>query len=282
MATAFGSQFNEQYNHTESCIGSISQIDSLNLSPTLNDGLLGSVLEMLRYIVNSTDGQIPIQMYNAGGPMDIASMVVRDTELLADLYDYPKEVHRLLKSCTELYIAFYKAQQEIVPEFVPTIVDDMYIPDGHGILCGEDWLSVISPELAIEFEIPYINRISDAFGGVAIHACGNLVPQFELLKKHVRNLRGIYFNAGECSFQSAVDVFRGTDVVLMPRWALNHPYRYESRLDFVKKILSLKTDDVTVYLIASYSAHRELMDEDPYGMAEEIVKYIQQYHKTET
>ncbi len=282
MATAYGSQFNELYNHTAPCINSAAQIDLLNLNPTLKDGLLGDCLDIIRHMVGSTGGRIPIQMYNAGGPMDIASMVVRDTELLGDLYAYPKEVHRLLDSCTELYIAFYKAQQEIVPEFVPVIADGMYVPDGHGILCGEDWLSVISPKLALEFEIPYINRISDAFGGIAIHACGNLAFQFELLKKHVRNLRGIYFNAGECSFQAAVDVFRRTDVVLMPCWALNHPYRYESRLDFAKKILSMKTDDVTVCVIASYSAYPEMMDENPFLAAEEIIKYMERYHEAET
>ena len=279
MSTAYGSPFNESYNHTAPRIGSAREIDSLNLSPTLNDGLLPKVLETIRYIVDRTEGRIPVQMYNSGGPMDIASMVVTDTELLGDLYAYPEEVHCLLDSCTELYIEFYREQQRIVPEFVPTIVDEMYIPDGHGILCGEDWLSVMSPELALEFEVPYINRISDAFGGVAIHACGNLAPQFELLKKHVRNLRGLYFNAGECSFQAAVETFRGTDVVLMPRWALNHPYSYDSRLDFVKKIVSAKTDDVTVFLVASYSAYPDMTEEDPFAAAEEIVKYIEGYTK---
>ena len=279
MATAYGSQYNEIYNYTASCIHSADQIDSLNLNPTLTDGLLGKALDLIRYVVDQTKGQIPIQMYNAGGPMDIASMVLWDKELLTALYTHPKKVHQLLDSCTELYIAFYKAQQQIIPEFVPVLSDDMYVPDGHGILCGEDWLSVISPDLALEFEIPYINRISDAFKGVAIHACGNLAYQFENLKKNVCNLRGIYFNAGECSFQSAVDTFRGTDVVLMPRWALNHPYTCKSRLDFVKKLLAMKTDDVNVYLIASYSAHPELMDKDPYGMAEDIIKYIEQYNE---
>ncbi|MCL5070546.1 MAG: hypothetical protein M1308_06575, partial [Actinobacteria bacterium] len=273
-------QFNKTYNHTAPCINKADQIDSLNLNPTLTDGLLGKTLDLIRYVVEQTNGQIPIQMYNAGGPLDIASMVLNDTELLTALYTHPKKVHRLLDSCTELYIAFYKAQQKIIPEFVPVMSDDMYVPDGHGILCGEDWLSVISPDSALEFEIPYINRISDAFGGVAIHACGNLAPQFENLKKNVRNLRGIYFNAGECSFQAAVDTFRGTDVVLMPRWALNHPYTCESRLDFVKKILAMKTNDVTVYLIASYSAHPELMDKNPYEMAEDIIRYIGQYNGT--
>jgi len=278
MSTAYGSQYDPAYNHTAPCIQSASEIDKLNLHPTLDDGLLRDGLDLIRQMVDVTDGQIPIQMWNAGGPLDIASMVVNDTVLLGDLHEYPGHVHRLLESTTELYISFYKAQREIVPEWVPSIADDMWVPDGEGILCGEDWLSVISPQSAIEFEIPYINMISDAFGGVAIHACGNLAPQFEVLKKHVRNLRGIYFNAGECSFRAAVEIFRGTDVVLMPRWALNSPFSFESRLDFAKQILSMKTDDVTVYLIVSDCADPRIGREDnPFLASQRIVDYLSDF-----
>lgn len=281
MSTAYGSKYDENYCHTAPCIQSASQIDQLNLHPTLNDGLLADGLNMIRYMVQTTEGKLPIQMWNAGGPMDITSMVVYGTALMGDLYEYPKQVHRLLESCTELYISFYKAQQEIAPEWVPSIADDMWVPDGEGILCGEDWLSVMSPDLAIEFEVPYLNMISDAFGGIAIHACGNLAPQFEVLKTHVRNLRGIYFNAGECSFKAAVDTFRGTDVVLMPRWALNAPFSYTSRLDFAKRLLDIKTDDVTVYLIVSSCADARIgQEENPFLASEEIVRNIECYKLT--
>jgi len=278
ISTAYGSRYDEGHHHTAPCIQSASQIDRLNLHPTLNDGALADGLNMIRYLVQATEGKLPIQMWNAGGPMDLASMVVWDTALLGDLHEYPQHVHRLLESCTELYISFYKAQQEIVPEWVPSIADDMWVPAGEGILCGEDWLSVMSPQLALAFEVPYLNMISDAFGGIAIHACGNLAPQFEVLKKHVRNLRGIYFNAGECSFKAAVDAFHGTDVVLMPRWALNAPFAYASRLDFAQRLLDMKTDDVTVYLIVSPCADSRIgWEENAFLASEGIVQYIENY-----
>ena len=276
MSTAFGAVYNQAYDHTAPIIHSADKIESLNLSPTLKDGFIPQALDIIKYVVDKTEGKIPVQMYNSGGPMDIASMVLYDTELLTALYTHPKQVHRLLQSCTNLFIEFYKAQRTIVPEWSPTIVEDMYIPSDEGILCGEDWLATISPEMAIEFEVPYLNQISDAFGGIAVHSCGTLMHQFEILQSRVRNLRGLYFNAGTTSFKAAFEAFRGSDVVLMPRWDVNKPFRFESRLDFVQRLLSVKTDDITVYLISSFPEDPTLpKEQDPATTSREIAKYIE-------
>ena len=203
-------------------------------------------------------------------------MVLYDTELLTALYTHPMQVHRLLESCTDLYIEFYKAQQAIVPEWSPSIVEDMYVPADGGILCGEDWLSEISPEMALEFEVPYLNRISDAFGGIAIHSCGGLMHQFPTLKREIRNLRGLYFNAGTTSFKAAVEAFRGTDVVLMPCWDINKPFHFESRLDSVRSLLSIKTDDITVYIISTFPEDPTLpKEQDPVATSRAIAEYIE-------
>ena len=275
MATAFGAVYDRAYNHTAPVIRSADKIESLNLCPTLKDGLIPRALDIIKYVVDRTDGKIPLQMYNAGGPMDIASMVLHDAELLTALHTHPRQAHRLLQSCTDLFIEFYKAQQAIVPEWSPTIAEDMYVPSGHGILCGEDWLAVISAEMASEFEVPYLNQISDAFGGIAIHSCGSLMHQFETLEMEIRNLRGFYFNAGTTSFEAAVEAFHGTDVVLMPRWDVNKPFRFESRLDFVERLLSVKTDDIAAYLICSFPEDPTLPEEeDPVSTSRQIAEYI--------
>lgn len=276
MSTAFGAVYNKAYDHTAPIIHRADEIESLNLNPTLKDGFIPKALDIIKYVVDKTEGKIPVQMYNAGGPMDIASMVLYDTELLTALYTHPKQVHRLLQSCTDLFIEFYKAQRAIVPEWSPSAAEDMYIPSGHGILCGEDWLAAISPEMALEFEVPYLNQISEEFGGIAIHSCGSFHHQFKMLKKEIKDLRGFYFNAGTTSFKTAVETFRGTDVVLMPRWDVNKPFRFTSRFDFVKNLLSIKTDDITVYLICTYPQDPTLLKErDPATTSKEIAEYIE-------
>ena len=290
QSTAFGAVFDEQYNHTSPCIQTPDEIESLNLEPTLEDGLLPKKLEQIRYLVEKTGGRAPIQQESAGGPMDIVSMVMNDVNMLVGLNTHPKQMHRFMDAATELFIKFFKAQQALVPEWAPVFAEEMWVPDGDSVHVGEDWLATMSPQMALEFEIPYINRISEAFGGVTLHSCGGFHHQFDLLKKQVKNLRGLYFNASECDFQTAVDVFRGTDVILMVRMGVNNPYISQSRMDFVQRILSLKTDDLTVFLVSgggdplTTGEYWRYDFEPPAGMTQtdvslEIVDYCQDYIK---
>ena len=280
LSTAFGSTYVPEQDWTLPAIRKAEDIESLSLDVSLKDGLIPRALETIEYIVEATNGQIPVQMYNTGGPMDIATHAIDDNALLLALSLYPEVCHRVFEVCTDLYIDFMKAQQKIVPDWSPSLASDVYWPNGKGILCGEDWLAVISPKMALEFEVPYINRISDAFGGVVIHACGTLEINYQTVADHVRNLRGFWFNVGETSFPKAVDILRGTDAVLFPRWALNQHYPFESRLDFVKKVLAAKTPDMSVWLIAHQSADARLHDEDPNAVSEEILRVIHRYEET--
>jgi hypothetical protein len=103
-------------------------------------------------------------------------------------------------------------------------------------------------------------------------------------------------NAGECSFQWAVEVFRGTDTVIIPRWVLNKWYSFDSRVDFVKYILATRTPDVSVFLQAHYfraqaqdvqaqaqerDAEREAPlskgHQNPNTVAERILQVIEKY-----
>ena len=102
MATAFGAKYNQEYDHTAPAIDSADQIESLNLNPTIEDGLIPEALQIIRYFVEKTEGKIPLQMYNAGGPMDIASMVLNDTELMTAVYTHPKDVRIFTSSFIRL------------------------------------------------------------------------------------------------------------------------------------------------------------------------------------
>ena len=275
LATAFGARYEPARSWTHPVATRPEEIEDLPLDVTLNDGLIPQALESVEYIVSQTDGEVPLQLYGGvGGPMDVATMVMNDQAFLEAMYLYPEAAHRLLDVCTDLWIAFVKAQQEIVPHFVPTLLP-VYWPDGMGVLCGEDWLSVISPKMALEFEIPYINRISDAFGGVIIHACGRLEINFETLKNHVRNLRGVNFNTGWSSYPKAVEIFNGTDVMLLPSLGLQEYYHYDSPIDWVKRLLAGKPPDVSVFLFAPYEKGDP--GQDPNVTSREIMEMIRKY-----
>ena len=143
QSTAFGATFEEKYNHTSPCIQTPEEIETLNLKPTLNDGLLPKKIEQIRYIVEKTAGKVPIQQENCGGPMDIVSMTMNDMNMLTGLYTHPKEIHRFMDAATELFINFFKAQREIVPEWVPVFSEDMWGPDDDSIHVGDSLAQMV-------------------------------------------------------------------------------------------------------------------------------------------
>ena len=57
-------------------------------------------------------------------------------------------------------------------------------------------LAVLSPKLYREFALPYVNEVSEEFGGVFIHSCGNILHQLDNLAQ-VHNLRGLNFGVSE-------------------------------------------------------------------------------------
>ena len=101
----------------------------------------------------------------------------------------------------------------------------------------------------------------------------------------MHSLRGVWLNAGECSFRRAVDVFRGTDVVLIPRWVLNKQSWFKSRVDYVRHILASKASDVSVFLEAHHFADQSLHDpgvaeeQDQNAVSEDILRVIEKYSR---
>ena len=60
---------------------------------------------------------------------------------------------------------------------------------------ANDVAVMLSPALHDEFGVPYLNRLSDAFGGVYIHSCGDWTHLFSSLET-VRGLRGLAIARG--------------------------------------------------------------------------------------
>ena len=55
---------------------------------------------------------------------------------------------------------------------------------------------MISAEMHEEFHVPYLNQLSEVFGGIYHHTCGKWTHQFGSLEKITR-LRGLEFGAPE-------------------------------------------------------------------------------------
>jgi hypothetical protein len=93
---------------------------------------------------------------------------------------------------------------------------------------------MISAAMHDEFSVPYLNQLSDAFGGVYLHSCGKWTHQFPSLA-NVHNLRGHEFGASEAPFEPVLEHFGGK-IVLACRIGLHRDLKFAGMADYVRRV----------------------------------------------
>jgi hypothetical protein len=206
--------------------------------PKVTDGELGRILAYSRFFIEETGGRFPVRLGDIQGPLDNAALIFGHTPFLEAMITHPREVHHLLGMITDLMIEFAEAQRKLVTdlgvEFVPSGFQP-WVPDGVAISVANDVGVMLSPELHDEFSVPYLNRLSEAFGGVYLHSCGDWTRLFASLEK-IRNLRGLEFGGSEAPYGRVLERFGGK-TVLACRVGLHRDIRFGGMTDYVRKIL---------------------------------------------
>lgn len=211
-------------------------------SPAPTDGQLGQMLEFTEYFVAQTKGRYPIANTDLQGPLDTAYLVWEPSAFMLAMYTNPKEVHHLMRLVTDLIVKYVKEQRARSPEFIPCHYPPLYLPDGHGLQISDDGLAVISGKLYEKFCLPYVNELSEEFGGISIHSCGNFVHQFDNLEK-VHNLRGLNFGASETPFEAVWQRFNGKTAII-PHMGLNNSsgeVYFANTQEYMEHVLGVKT-----------------------------------------
>jgi hypothetical protein len=202
---------------------------------------MGRILAATRHFIERTGGRLPIRLTDIQGPLDSAALIMGHTEFFTALKTHPREVHHLLRMVTDFTIEAAGAQREVVRgaavEFVPSLFQP-WMPDGSGISVSNDACVMISAAEHDEFSVPYLDRISDAFGGLYIHSCGNWLHQTPSLAR-VRGLRGLEFGASETPFAPVAETFGGR-AVLACRVGLHRDIKFEGMAGYVASILASK------------------------------------------
>ncbi len=208
--------------------------------PDVRSGLLGEILDYAEYFDRKAEGKYPIAVTDLQGPMDTAYLVWDSCEFMVAMYEHPKEVHHLMRLCTDLVIKFTKEMRSKVREFVPAHFPPVYIPDGMGIAISEDALAVLSSHLYEEFSLPYINELSEEFGGIIIHSCGNFEHQLDVLTK-VHNLRAINFGVSETRFEAVWEKLGGKTAIIPHCTAEIIVAKFKNAMEWVEHVLKIKT-----------------------------------------
>jgi uroporphyrinogen-III decarboxylase len=158
--------------------------------PAKDNGVYKRIFDTLNFFEEETGFQIPVGATDPQGPLDIASLIWDNNNFLTACITNKKEVHYLLDIITEAFIEFYTMQYDILKNPAFPVHSFPLIDLNDGISISDDETILLSPDLFDEFGIPYLNRISDAFGGLYYHCCGDFGHVLDKILK-IKGLRAI-------------------------------------------------------------------------------------------
>jgi uroporphyrinogen-III decarboxylase len=197
-ADAFGAATSwpeDDYPWTGPRLTDIRQAYDLKPPASGDSPLMEKVLETIRWFRREAGREVPISLTDTQSPMNTASMIVPTDELLAACYTDPGAVHHLLGMIADLVISFSRMQLELIGE--RAALPGHLFPAGarRGISVSDDNACMASPQVYREFFVPYLSRISRAFGGLYLHACGNFLHNLEAMLE-IEGLLGVNMHIG--------------------------------------------------------------------------------------
>ena len=141
-------------------------------------------LETIEYFMEQTRGSIPISWSDLQAPINVATELLDISEFFRGLIEQPKRVTEMLTAITDTVIGFTRKQSELIgPALARPGHGFASSRAGTGIGLSTDNLVMLSPRMYDEFCVPDNVRIGAAFGGVAIHSCGDYARWLPPLKK---------------------------------------------------------------------------------------------------
>ncbi len=146
-------------------------------------------LEMIDYFLNATSGKLPISFSDIQSPLNAASSIVDISGFFMDLYDRPEQVKDLMNKIAGLTSEYLQRQK--------TLIGSCLALPGHGFASSrsfkglgmsDDNILMISNEQYVEFAAPVNHEISQAFGGLAFHSCGDWTGKIQAIKANSKLL----------------------------------------------------------------------------------------------
>lgn len=237
FANAFGAEYvwiDGESPQTHYLVHNEEQAARLDRPTTADAPVMKLVLDTIDYYVEQTRGEIPIVCTDTQSPLDTATLLWDTASFFTAVHTAPEVVHQLLDRITELVIEFSREQAAHTGaawaqpgHIMPSTVG------GTGLSLSEDNIVMVSPADYETLAVPYCNRIAEAFGGVAIHSCGNFEQQLPALAKTTQlcMVDGAFSRQGDPNPNTDLELFRdtfaGTDTVLHARmgrdWAEQLP-----------------------------------------------------------
>jgi hypothetical protein len=128
-------------------------------------------LEFLRRLSELSQGRFPLATTLMRGFSDLLAALYGNPEFLFSLMDDPREMKRVVEKLTGLWIAFARAQLEVIPDYhggTGSFYYAVWLP-GRGVWLQEDAAALMSPALFGEIMAPAIHELAHSFDTTVIH-----------------------------------------------------------------------------------------------------------------
>ena len=224
-------------------------------------------LEFQKYILEETEGQLPIHVVDMQGACDACGKIWNYSDFLALAYDDPEKYHKFANIVTDAFIFYWEEQKKLLGDlFVPTHLYGWNWRDANnGATMSIDSIVMISPSFYEEFYKPYIIKIGEHFNGVTIHSCGwfnKVVPNI----CETPYIDGI--NAGQMSIKELVDSGITNNIVIIP-------ILQENNFDIDLKLI--KENNLRVNLNVVFNNSEEYVNTKNYTKIKDKIKKIKDY-----
>ena len=239
MATAFGCRETSASGvyWVDPCITRMEEIDTLR-KPAVTDGKLGSVLVETRALAACADERLPIRVMDFQSPFTTIEQMLGSERFFLMPYDEPARLHGLMDVVTDYAIDFFTAQIAAAgPNCCPGCWPAFWFPRQAGIQMSDDNMVNVSPDIYVEFVVPYNNRIAQAFGGLFLHSCTITEANLPAIKE-LRGLSGL-----NCDISTSVTTARlleafGDDIPVCPHAYINTDTNFPHTGAFMDTVLS--------------------------------------------
>jgi hypothetical protein len=178
-----------------------------------------------------------LRMPDLQGPLNTAGLVVKQENLLVEMYTAPNSVHEFLARVTDLLIRyaryFHVNTQGRVCGFIWPYT---FFPCNIGLSMTEDLMPLLSAELYEEFGIPYLEILSREFGGLQIHCCGDWGRHAPTLKRSRTSIVAAEFHY-PFTRMSEIECL-AQDTVFIPYISIDKQDDYASVTDYYESLLA--------------------------------------------
>lgn len=216
-------------------------INKLSLKVDKNNIWFKRTMEIFKYEIEYSQGNIVISFPDMGGIMDVLASFFPSDQLPLALYDNPDDVKRLLNEIKDAWIACY---EEFVNLFKgATKGYTSWSPVYSEVPCyihQSDFSYMLSTDMFEEFVLPHLNEIFTFVENSMYHLDGiGALPHLALLKK-CNNLKCIQwvFGDGKGSATKWADVF---NEIKKAGKTNNQMLKYEEMFNMKKKMNGLES-----------------------------------------